>query len=285
MSGQARYIPVESPFRLAVMNCHYIKFPLTCFLDAAKRFGFREIELFGAMPHFFLDDVDGLLVEQVICECQKRGLKLSSFCPAQGAYPMNIAIDEEPIRRRTVRMLKKALRIAGKMGCETMLVSPGFGYHNQSREISWAHSRRSLEELADTAQENNVVITIEPLTPTTSNLVNTSREAAQMIREVNSPFLKSMMDIGVMNYMDESVDEYFQNLGSDLRHIHFTDGPGAHVALGDGSFPMARYLEEIRRNGYTGILSFEINDKRYLLNPDEALRKNVAWLKDNGLSG
>ena len=144
------------------MNCHYIKFPLTCFLDAAKRFGFREIELFGAMPHFFLDDVDGLLVEQVICECQKRGLKLSSFCPAQGAYPMNIAIDEEPIRRRTVRMLKKALRIAGKMGCETMLVSPGFGYHNQSREISWAHSRRSLEELADTAQENNVVITIEP---------------------------------------------------------------------------------------------------------------------------
>ena len=107
MNGQARYIPVESPFRLAVMNCHYIKFPLTCFLDAAKRFGFREIELFGAMPHFFLDDVDGLLVEQVICECQKRGLKLSSFCPAQGAYPMNIAIDEEPIRRRTVRMLKK----------------------------------------------------------------------------------------------------------------------------------------------------------------------------------
>ena len=56
MNGQARYIPVESPFRLAVMNCHYIKFPLTCFLDAAKRFGFREIELFGAMPHFFLDD-------------------------------------------------------------------------------------------------------------------------------------------------------------------------------------------------------------------------------------
>ena len=102
MNGQARYIPVESPFRLAVMNCHYIKFPLTCFLDAAKRFGFREIELFGAMPHFFLDDVDGLLVEQVICECQKRGLKLSSFCPAQGAYPMNIAIDEEPDRKSVV---------------------------------------------------------------------------------------------------------------------------------------------------------------------------------------
>lgn len=285
MSGQTRYIPVESPFRLAVMNCHYIKFPLTYFLDAAKRFGFREIELFGAMPHFFLDDVDDLLVEQVICECRKRGLKLTSFCPAQGAYPMNIAIDEEPVRRRTVRMLKKALRIAGKMGCETMLVSPGFGYHNQDKEISWAHSRRSLEELADTAQENHIVITIEPLTPTTANLVNTSRDAARMIREVNSPFLKSMMDIGVMNYMDESVDEYFQNLGSDLRHIHFTDGPGAHVALGDGSFPMARYLEEIRRNGYTGILSFEINDKRYLLNPDEALRKNVAWLKANGLSG
>lgn len=284
-SSDMRYVPLEGPFRLAVMNCHYIRFPLTYFLDAAVRFGFQNIELFGAMPHFFMDDVDDVLVDQVVSACRERGLRVVSMCPAQGAYPMNIAIDEPQIRRRTVAMLKKALRIAGKLGCATMLVSPGFGYYNQDRSISWAHSLRSLEVLAQTAEESGVVIILEPLTPATANLVNTSAQAAQMIREVGSPFVKSMMDLGVMNYMGETVDSYFQNLGGDLRYIHFTDGPGAHVALGDGTFPMAQYWEDIRRNGYAGVLSFEINDRRYLLDPDAALQKNVAWLKANGYSG
>lgn len=282
--GTAKYIPEDDKLRLAVMNCHYIKYPLSYFLDSVVHFGFRNIELFGAMPHFFMDDVDDALVDRVRKECVLRGLNVVSLCPAQGAYPMNIAIDEPQIRRRTIAILKKALMVAEKLGCETMLVSPGFGYHNQDKKISWGHSRDSLTELAETAQQHNVVMMMEPLTPTTANLINTSKEAAQMIREVNSPYVKSMMDIGVMNYMGETVDDYFQNLGDNLKYIHFTDGPGAHVALGDGQFPMAQYLSDIRRNGYEGTLSFEINDKRYLLDPDDALRKNVIWLKEHGLS-
>ena len=42
-----RYIPNAKPFRLAAMNCHYIKFPLSYFLDRAEAYGFRCIELFG----------------------------------------------------------------------------------------------------------------------------------------------------------------------------------------------------------------------------------------------
>ena len=101
---QIQYIPQDKPFRLAVMNCHYIKFPLEVFLDAVKRFGFDSIELFGAMPHFFMDDVDDALVEKVMKACKKRGLHIVSLCPAQGAYPMNIAIDEPQIRRRSVAL-------------------------------------------------------------------------------------------------------------------------------------------------------------------------------------
>lgn len=282
--SQIKYRPNGHPFKLAVMNCHYIKFPLSYFFDSVQRFGFDSIELFGAMPHFFLDDVDGTLIESVKRQVNEKKLNLVSFCPAQGAYPVNIAIDEAPVRRRSVEMLKKGIEAAGALGCRTMLVSPGFGYHNQHKEISWGYSVQSLAELAETAKENDVILTIEPLTPTTANLVNTSAEAAKMLREVNSPYVKSMMDIGVMSAMGESVADYFDNLGDNLEHIHFTDGPGAHVALGDGSFPMKKHLEDIRKEGYKGILSFEINDKRYLLNPDEALQRNIEWLKQNGLS-
>lgn len=279
-----QYIPAGGEFRLAVMNCHYVRFSLTYFLDSVQRFGFRYIELFGAMPHFFLDDVDDALVHSVAEACRIRELEIVSFCPAQGAYPMNIAVQDPQIRKRTRAMLKKAIRIAGMLGCETMLVSPGYGYYERDPEEAWENSRESLKELGKTAAEHNVVLIMEPLTPATANLVNTSADAARMIREVDLPSVKSMMDLGVMNAMGETVDDYFRNLGTDLRYIHFTDGPGAHVALGDGSFPMAQYLEDIRRNGYQGVLSFEINDRRYFTDPDRALAQNVKWLRENGLS-
>ena len=63
--GTAKYIPEDDKLRLAVMNCHYIKYPLSYFLDSVVHFGFRNIELFGAMPHFFMDDVDDALVDRV----------------------------------------------------------------------------------------------------------------------------------------------------------------------------------------------------------------------------
>ena len=270
--------------RFAAMNCNYIKYPLSYFLHSAAAFGFDAIELFGAMPHFYIDDVDDDFTEKVRNEAESLGLEIVSFCPAQGVYPMNIAVDEARVRERTVRMLKKALHAAWKLKAKTMLVSPGFGYENQDRRISWEYSRASLTELSKTAEETGVVITIEPLTPLTANLVNTSADARKMVEEVASPFVKSMMDIGVMNFMGETVDEYFRNLGPDLRHIHFTDGPGAHVALGDGTFPMDAYLRDIQKNGYQGILSFEINDRRYLKDPDDALRKNTEWLAERNMS-
>ena len=269
----------------AVMNCHYVRFPLRRFLDTAQALGFRQIELFGAMPHFYLDDVDDAQARAVRSACEERGLSIVNFCPAQGAYPMNLAIDEPQIRRRTVQMLRKGLRLARLLGCRSMLVSPGYGYYDQDKEISWAHSRASLGELAKEAEDQQVTILLEPLTPPTANLINTSAQAARMLSEVGSPFVKSMMDLGVMTYMGETVEDYFRNLGEGLRYIHFTDGPGAHVAPGDGSFPMDRHLEDIVRLGYRGPLSFEINDKRYLLDPDQAMAQTARWLTQRGWQG
>ncbi len=280
----ARYQPTAKSFPCSIMNCHYIRFPLDYFLDAMQRFGFTQIELFGGMPHFYLDDADEALTAETKRACDARGLKIASFTPAQGVYPMSISIDSEKPRRRTVALLKKGIAATDALGAKTMLVSPAFGYETQSRDYVWGLCRDSLSELGEYAASYGVTLMIEPLTPMTSNVINTSVQSAKMIADVGSPFVKSMMDIGVMNYMGETVDAYFDNLGDNLAHIHFTDGPGAHVALGDGTFAMADYAEQILRHEYHGLWSFEINDKRYLSDPDAATVKNIEWLQKNGFS-
>jgi len=265
----------------AIMNCHYVRYPFEYFLDSIKHFGFSNIELFGAFPHFYIEDVDDALIDRISSGCRRRGINIVSFTPAQGTYPVSISIGEESSRRRSIIMAKKCIDTSEKLGVPRMLISPGFGYWDQPHEVRWNLCRKALFELSKYAKTHNVILMIEPLTPSTSNVINTSAQAAKMIEEVDSPNLKSMLDIGVMNYMGESVSSYFTNLSNSLEHIHFTDGPGMHVALGDGSFPMLEYFKQINQFGYNGYLSFEINDKRYFENPDAATDKNALWIKQN----
>lgn len=283
-SMEYSYRPTAAAFSCAAMNCHYVRYPLEYFLDAMQRFGFSQIELFAAMPHFFMDDVGDAEVETLLEGCRERGLSIVSLTPAQGVYPLSVSFDSEKPRRRTIALLKKGIETAHKLGAGSMLVSPGNGYETQSQDHVWGLCRDAMTELAEHAARYQITLMIEPLTPMTSNVINTSEQSAKMIREVNSPWLKSMMDIGVMNFMHETVEQYFDNLGENLAYIHFTDGPGAHVALGDGSFPMAEYARQIEERGFRGIRSFEINDKRYLKDPDAAMVKNIRWLQQNGYS-
>ena len=53
------------------------------------------------------------------------------------------------------------------------------------------------------------------------------------------------------------------------------------MALGDGTLDLDGYLDEIAAEGYTGSLALEILDRRYYLNPNDAVEKSLTYLKRN----
>ena len=44
--------------QVAGMNIHYMRYSLEYFLEAQERAGFKTIELWGGIPHVFMDSVD-----------------------------------------------------------------------------------------------------------------------------------------------------------------------------------------------------------------------------------
>lgn len=112
-----------------------------------------------------------------------------------------------------------------------------------------------------------------------SNVINTSQQLANMLREIDSPHLVGMMDIDQMVCCNETPKDYFTKLGNKLQHIHFNDQ--GHLVPGDGTYPMRDYFRQILDSGYAGTCSFEICDKRYFKRPDEAFDKCVKWLQEN----
>ena len=69
--------------QISVMNIQYRYFPLSLFLDDAVRYGSENVELWGAAPHFHMEDMSYHEIRQVRREIESRGLKLVCYTPEQ----------------------------------------------------------------------------------------------------------------------------------------------------------------------------------------------------------
>jgi|SRR5699024_5658357 len=268
----------KSGLKIAGMNYHYVRFPFSYFLDSMVHFGVKNIEIWGGAPHFYIDDSSLQDVYKLKKEIKKRNLNIVCLTPEQCSYPINIASKDDYMRERSMRYFEKSIMIANELEVPYVLITPGWGYFNESKTESWKRSVNALERLANCAKGFGLKIVLEPLKPTESNLINDSYTLKKMVSEVNSPYLKAMIDTNPMALMGESLDDYFKLLKDDLVHIHFVDGPDGHLAWGEGSLPLNDYIKELQNNEYNGYLTLELTSSRYYLHPNIAMDKTLKNL-------
>ncbi len=92
-----------SKSQISVMNIQYGYYPLEKFLDDAARAGVEHVELWGAAPHFHLEDMTYTDVCRVRKQIEERGLSLVCYTPEQCIYPVNLAADSTVQRRRSLK--------------------------------------------------------------------------------------------------------------------------------------------------------------------------------------
>jgi protein FrlC len=98
-----------------------------------------------------------------------------------------------------------------------------------------------------------------------------------MLNDISSAALKGMVDTIPMALAGESISDYSEVLGNDLRHIHFVDGkPRGHLAWGDGILPLQKYITDLETITYGNYLSLEITDSMYYLDPGSADSRSSA---------
>ena len=104
-----------------------------------------------------------------------------------------------------------------------------------------------------------------------------------MLEEVNSPALKTCVDLVAMEVAHENLEDYYKVLGEDIiQFIHFADGdPSGHYILGDGNYPLKEYIKILEKHNYTGIIDLEINDSIYWDDPHNSVERSVDYLKKN----
>ena len=265
--------------KLAPMNYHYLRYSLSKFLDKAADSPFNSVDLYCSAPQMNLFDYPLSRLLELDREIKRRGLSVMAMTPENCVYPVNFCTQDNLTREASIRYYQRAVDTAEFLGCPKVQISTGFGYFDLPAEEAWKLCRESLAALAAYCERKHVTLLLEELKATTTNVLITSEDLARMINEIGSPSVVGMVDMDQMTYAEETVDDYFRNLGDKLQHVHFNDR--GHTVPGDADFPMKQYYEDLKRNHYEGTVSFEICDRRYYRDPDRAVDDCAKWFREN----
>jgi fructoselysine 3-epimerase len=265
--------------QVAGMNIHYKNYSLDYFLDAQQSIGFTSIAFWGGPPHFSLDYATYSDCKILDKKIRSRGLKTVGFVAASVLYRNQFCLYEPEHREKSFHYFSNGIKAAAELGSKSMHVNSGWGYKTEDREEAWKRSKDMLTRLAEAAQHEGIVLTMEALRPDETGLVTTLSDAKRMFDEINHPSFKIMLDTNPMGVANETIWQWFETFGEDIVNTHFVDAtPYGHLIWGDGNYPLADMISCLNDYKYEGYLCQEITDTRYFKDPVSADVQNMKTL-------
>ena len=174
-------------------------------------------------------------------------------------YPRTVRLTGDTVDWQQVQEYTgRALARAAELGAQTIV----FGSSGAKNVPEGFPMARAWEQIVETqrmgdssAAEHGITIVIEPLNRLESNIVLTAREGLALVRQVDRPHIKLLVDYYHMTLEDESPDILLE-AGPEVRHIHFArvEGRSFPVEIETGYCPFFANLKKI---GYDGSVSVE----------------------------
>lgn len=131
-------------------------------------------------------------------------------------------------------------------------VRPGF-----SRARAWNQIQSFLRLADDVARPHGIVIAIEPLRIQESNIINTGAEALKLVREVNRPNIRMIIDYYHMREMNED-PEIVWRARKDIVHFHFANPHGRLWPRSPSEDPeYGRFFDLVEKIKFHGGISIE----------------------------
>ena len=175
---------------------------------------------------------------------------------------LHVSGPDKALRERSWQHIRNLIDLCADLGENGVMV---FGSPMQrgttgglSRAEATANFIEGLAGAEPHARQRGITILVEALPKAQCDVVMTLEEAAGIVKQMNSPAVRTMFDSH--NAVDEVephavlVDRYFDI----IRHVHVNEMDGRHCGAGDYDFKPV--LAVLKRRGYRGWVSLEAFD-------------------------
>jgi sugar phosphate isomerase/epimerase len=187
--------------------------------------------------------------------------------------------DADPaIRQRTTDYLLALIDCCADLGGEVLI----FGSPQQrnipeerTKEEAWSSAVEILNQCGIHSSERGVVFCVEPLSRNETNFLVDVSEAANLVRAVDHPNLRMMVDTKAMSFTRSLITDQIRSVSPLFHHVHLNDpnlrGPG----MGDMNFgPILQVLNDL---SYEDWLSVEVFD--FAPGAETTARESLTYLK------
>ena len=139
-----------------------------------------------------------------------------------------------------------------------------------SRSEAWNQLVDLLRNMGPLADRCGLAVAVEPLNTRESNILNLASEALRMIREVNDPRIKLLVDFYHMGMENEDPGIMIE-AGAAVGHVHFAKVRG-RVFPDEADEASLRFFSLLKRIGYSGRCSVEATTMSFDFDSRRALR-------------
>lgn len=251
---------------------------LSGFLQA-RNFGYTGIEI----APFTLGTSPGTLSKQqradVRSDAKRADLEIVGLhwllAQTEGFH---LTAGDATVRSKTADYLGKLADLCADLGGKVMVL--GSPQQRQlapetSRHIGVERAKEVLEKLLPTLERADVTLALEPLGPEEVNFLNTAEEAIDLIRALDSPYVRLHLDVKAMSTEPRSMTEIITSCRQWLVHFHANDPNRQGPGMGEVDFvPIAAVLKQIQ---YDRWISVEVFD--YSPGIDRLAGESIQYLR------
>jgi len=221
--------------------------------------GYEAVELMSRNPK----EIDKKFIKEL---AEKYNLEIAMVCTGEafGQDQLKL-VDKDPSRRKEAFIrTKEFIDLASYFGAGINIGRlRGHYYDDVPRQETYDLAVTIMRELAEYAVDKGVTIVIEPVTMLQTNFINSSQEGLELVKKVNHPAFRLMIDIYHSNIEDKNIYESLRESKDYLAHVHVADNNRRIPGTCGFDFPeIIKVLEEIGYKGALAVEMFQIPDQK-----------------------
>lgn len=247
--------------------------------------GYKHVE-FWYHDNTFSDD-------PAIADKPKDANTLLKVCKENGITINNMVVNASdgslggaPIKKTDLNLylnrLNEVIAFCKSIECSNAITCSGNIDESLTRSQMRANLEEALGNAAQIAEKHNFTLFLEPLNTYVDHegyYLDSSDEAAEIVRAVNSPSLKLLYDVYHMQIMEGNIISNIESKIDIIGHFHAAGVPG-RGEIYNGELNYAYIIKEIEKLGYKGAFGLEYFPK--LTDNSESLKLTLDYIRSAG---
>lgn len=265
--------------RFAICNETFGKWSFEKACAFSAKCGYQGIEIAPFTVSNYVTDIPAPKRKEMRRQAEKAGLEIEGLhwllAKTKGFH---LTSPDRDTRRKTVKYLGELARFCADLGGKLLI----FGSPKQrnlakgiSRAKGMEYAAAVIRETLPALEKTNVRLALEPLSSKITNFLSTAAEAAELIKKVDSPRCRLILDCNAMADEKKSIPELIRQYRAIMIHFHANDpnlkGPGF------GKLDFVPIFKALRAIDYAGWVSVEVFN--YKPGPERLARESIDYMK------